>query len=69
MDPHPPPVPEAATPADLITPHSDADVEPAPAGQPSPELAPGIVDPRKSRLGPDSLEPPAPGLPAPDATP
>jgi hypothetical protein len=63
MDPPAPP-PEAATRSDLITPHTDA--EPAPAGEPAPELTPGIVDPRKSRLGPEALDPPAPGLPPPD---
>lgn len=59
--------PEAATEADLVTPHAGA--EPAPAGEPAPDLTPGIVDPRRSRLGPEALEPPAPGLPPPDATP
>jgi hypothetical protein len=67
MDPHPPATPEATTPADLITPHAAA--APAPAGEPAPDLTPGIVDPRKSRLGPEALDPPAPGLPPPDTLP
>jgi hypothetical protein len=66
MDPKSPP-PEAATEADLITPHADA--EPAPVGEPAAEPTPGIVDPRKSRLGPEALDPPAPGLPPPDPLP
>jgi hypothetical protein len=67
MDPETPATPEAATPSDLITPHANA--EPATVGEPATELTPGIVDPRKSRLGPEVLEPPAPGLPSPDALP
>jgi hypothetical protein len=63
MDPETPTAPEAATPADLLTPHDGAD--PGPAGEAAPDLAPGIVDPRRSRLGPEALEPPAPGLPPP----
>jgi hypothetical protein len=69
MDPHPPATFEAATPADLITPHADADADPAPAGEADADLTPGIVDRRRSRLGPEALEPPAPSLPPPDATP
>jgi hypothetical protein len=69
MDPHPPAAPEAATPADLITPHADTDAAPAPVGEADPDLTPGIVDPRRSRLGPEALEPPAPGLPPPDPGP
>jgi len=39
MDPRPPAAPEAATPADLITPHTDAD--PAPAGEAGGDLTRG----------------------------
>ena len=67
MDPETPAAPEAATPADLITPHSGADS--TPAADPAPDPTPGLVDPRKSRLGPEVLEPPAPGLPPPDPLP
>jgi len=67
MDPETPATPEAATPADLVTPHAGA--EPAPAAEPAPEPTPGLVDPRRSRLGPEALEPPAPGLNPPDSSP
>lgn len=54
---------EAATPADIITPHDqgqrkdERDV--------AEELSPGIVDPR-TVPGPEILDPPAAGLPLPD---
>jgi len=51
---------EGETPADLITPHKDAESNPSEA--PEPEVNPGIEDPRRSRTGPEILDPPAHGL-------
>ena len=63
VDPTPDPAaPEAATPADILTPHEGA--EPKPAAEGDRDLTPGIVDPR--RLGPEIVDPPPPGLPPPD---
>ena len=66
-DPTPEPAhPDAVTPADIVTPHEGAD--PKPTGDVEEDIAPGIVDPRRSRIGPDVLEPASPGLPPPDSS-
>jgi hypothetical protein len=57
-----PPSPEAATPADVITPHDAA--APGSAGGDEPVTGPGIIDPRQLP-GPEILQPPPPGLPKP----
>ncbi len=54
---------EAATPADVLTPHDDADAKDG--RDVAEELAPGIVDPRPLG-GPEILDPPPPGLPLPE---
>lgn len=56
---------EAQTPADLITPHEDAETKPT--VETEAEVNPGIEDPRHSRLGPEILDPPKHSLPRPDA--
>jgi hypothetical protein len=53
--------PDAATPADLVTPHDVA--EPKPVEGVEPDAEPGIIDPR--RLGPPIVDPPPAGLPLP----
>ena len=60
----PPPEPDAATPADVLTPHDDP--PPQPSGEPAAEPTPGIVDPRHLP-GPEILDPPPPGLPLPES--
>lgn len=57
------PTPDSATPADLLTPHDQA--QPKPAEGVEPESGPGIVDPR--HLGPPILDPPPPGLSPPES--
>jgi hypothetical protein len=59
----PPPVPDAVTPADVLTPHDDP--EQKPTDEPATDPVPGIVDPRRPRSGPEILEPEPPGLPTP----
>jgi len=66
-DPTPKPADaDAVTPADIVTPHEGADQ--SPTADVEQDLAPGILDPRRSRSGPDILEPPSPGLPPPDSS-
>jgi hypothetical protein len=56
--------PNSATPADLVTPHDQA--QPTPMEVVEPDAEPGIVDPR--RLGPPIVDPPPAGpRPPPDA--
>jgi hypothetical protein len=53
---------DAATPADLLTPHDGTAHSRAPESEP--DCAPGIVDPRHLPV-PEILRPPPPGLPRP----
>lgn len=57
---------EAATPADILTPHDDTAIPPV--GEPAAEPAPGMIDPRHLP-GPEVLAPPPPGLPVPSDQP
>ena len=56
---------DAETPADIVTPHEDS--EPKPTDEAEPEVNPGIEDPRRSRMGPEILDPPPHSLPPPDS--